>query len=112
VHRTYCGLCSVGLVPLAAQVLSEYLGHHYAVAPVAIARVIGTTVLAPLAVGVVIRLAAPRVAETLANPVAFAAKVIMSLAALALLIVAAPALWCETGYSAGPRQRDAAGSAC
>jgi hypothetical protein len=31
----------------------------------------------------------------------------MSLAALALLIVAAPALWCETGYSAGPRQRDA-----
>jgi len=69
-------------------------------------------VLAPLAVGVVIRLAAPRVAETIANPVAFAAKIIMSLPALALLIVAAPALWCETGYSAGPRRRDAAGSVC
>ena len=50
--------------------------------------------------------------ETIANPVVFAAKVITSLAALALLIVAAPALWCETGYSAGPRQRDAAGSVC
>ncbi|HME49300.1 membrane transporter protein [Mycobacterium sp.] len=84
---------SVGLVPLAAQVLGEYFGHHYAVAPAAIARVIGTTVLAPLAVGVVVRLAAPGVAETIANPVAVAAKVIMSLAALALLIVAAPALW-------------------
>ena len=86
------GLLSIGIVPLAAEVLGVLFGRQYAVAPGAIAVIILTRVLAPLAVGVVIRAAAPGVAERMVKPVALVAKVMMLLAAVALLISTAPAL--------------------
>jgi len=86
-------LLSIGIVPLAAEVLGVLFGRRYDVAPGGIAVVILTTVLAPLAVGVVIHAVAPRVAERVVKPITLAAKVMVPLAALALLIIAAPALW-------------------
>ena len=86
-------LLSIGIVPLAAEILGVLFGRRYDVAPGGIAVVILTTVLAPLAVGVVIHAVAPRVAERVVKPITLAAKVMVPLAALALLIIAAPALW-------------------
>ena len=86
-------LLSIGIVPLAAEILGVLFGRRYDVAPGGIAVVILTTVLAPLAVGVAIHAVAPRVAERVVKPITLAAKVMIPLAALALLIIAAPALW-------------------
>ena len=86
-------LLSIGIVPLVAEILGMLLGRRYDVAPGGIAVVILSTVLAPLAVGVVIHAVAPRVAERVVKPITLAAKVMIPIAALALLIIAAPALW-------------------
>ncbi len=86
-------LLSIGIVPLAAEVLGVLFGRRYEVAPGGIAVVILTTVLAPLAVGVVIHAVAPKVAERVVKPITLAAKVMVPIAALALLIIAAPAVW-------------------
>ena len=88
---------SVATVPLAAYLVGVVYGRSVEVAPAGIALVIATSVLAPLAGGIAIGAVSPRVAERMARPAAMLAMVLMPVAAIAVLTIAAPALWPLTG---------------
>lgn len=86
-------LLSVAVVPLTAYLLGAMYGRSIDVPPADIALLIVKSVLVPLAAGMAIRAVSPGLAGRVVKPAAILARVLMPLAAIALLIVVAPALW-------------------
>lgn len=84
---------SIVLVPLGAQLIGAAFGRPYVTTPAAIAVVVSTSILLPLAVGMVTRVLTPRFADAVAIPVERAGKVFMPVAAVVLLAAAAPDVW-------------------
>jgi BASS family bile acid:Na+ symporter len=84
---------SIGLIPLAANILGWFFGQRYVVAtgPVAVAMV--TSVLAPLAAGMVLRAVAPGFADRIAGPAGWAHRVLLPIAVIVLVFTAGPAVW-------------------
>jgi BASS family bile acid:Na+ symporter len=90
-------LLAVLLSPLAVEILEWVLGKPLPIARGAVARLALMTVLAPLAAGMIVHALAPRVAASIAKPVAVAAMVLVLLAVVALLVAAGPAMWALVG---------------
>lgn len=90
-------LLSIAVAPLASSILERVFGHSLTVAPGAIAVLAFKTVLLPLAVGMIVHAAVPRLAEKIEKPVALVANVLLSLGAIVFLVTLAPALWALIG---------------
>ncbi len=88
---------SVAAVPLALEILQRYVGRPFAMAPGAIATMIMSAVLLPLAAGMAIRALLPALAAPLGKVAALLAKVLLPLAVIALLASTLSAIWALIG---------------
>jgi len=85
-------LLSIIIVPIAVDLVGRVFGRHTYMAPAAVAQLIFTTVLLPLAAGMAVRHFAPAFADKIAKPLALAATIILVAGALPILFVAWPAI--------------------
>lgn len=83
-------LLAIFFVPLAVNLLGRVFMTHAHVPPASVATVVLTTVLAPLAAGVVVRAMMPTLAEKLAAPLGLFATILLALGALVMLFAAWP----------------------
>jgi BASS family bile acid:Na+ symporter len=83
---------SIVYIPLALVLIDLLFPARLAMAPGAIARIVAITVLAPLAVGILVRHAAPSLAGKAARPVLLLAAIILAAALLPVLFTAWPAI--------------------
>jgi BASS family bile acid:Na+ symporter len=90
-------LLSIGVLPLWVELLERYFGRPFQMPPSAIARVVVTTILLPMAVGVIVRVIAPSTAGRLEKPTKVVATVLLLLGAAALLVTALPSVLGLTG---------------
>lgn len=81
---------SIVYVPLAAHFIGAYFHKPFEMSPLAVAKLIGMSVLLPLAVGIVIQRFAPSVAARLEKPASLTAKILLVAALVAILIFAFP----------------------
>jgi BASS family bile acid:Na+ symporter len=88
---------SIVAAPLALQVLSRVFGQPLEIPPAAVARLALISVLVPLAAGILLRALAPAVAARLVPVVGLAAKVLLPVAAVALLATAWQSVWAAVG---------------
>ena len=84
-------LRSVVTIPLAAEILERLFKRPLAVAPLAVARLALITVLVPLVAGIVVH--APEIAERIAPGLSLGAKVLLVVAAIALLAGVWRSVW-------------------
>jgi BASS family bile acid:Na+ symporter len=85
-------LLAVIIVPITIAVMSRIYGTAVQVAPMTIARVVLATVLAPLAVGLVLRALFPKLAERAAPIISKLSLVLLVVACVPVVIVAWPAM--------------------
>jgi len=85
-------LTSIGTVPAALRLLAFFADRSLAIMPSALAAMVLKAVLAPLAAGVIVRFWLPTVAARLERPVSLIGKVLLPVAALALVVPALPAI--------------------
>ena len=78
-------LAAIVIVPLEVRLLGGYLGLPFEMHPIAVARLIGTSVLLPVSLGMLVRRLMPTAAGRVAKP-------LMMLAVLALLLALVPVL--------------------
>jgi BASS family bile acid:Na+ symporter len=90
-------LLAVGVVPLALEILERFTGRPLTMAPGDVAEVVLMAAILPLAAGMIVRALVPRLADRIEKPVARAAAVLLPLAAIALLVATAPAIWALLG---------------
>jgi bile acid:Na+ symporter, BASS family len=90
-------LLSVVFVPAAMALLGWAFGVPAHVPPATVAGLVVVTVLAPLALGLLVRRAAPAFAERVADPISRVAAVLLVVAVLPVLIVSAPAIYALIG---------------
>ncbi len=86
-------LLAVVLVPLSLAVLQAIVHSPLQVSIADIERPVAMSVLAPLAVGMVIHSVVPNVAKQLVGPVAFVAALMLALGLLVMLVKLGPAMW-------------------
>jgi BASS family bile acid:Na+ symporter len=79
-------LLAIVFVPLAVEMLGWAFAREAHVPASTVARVVGITVLLPLAAGIVVRRVAPALAERIAGPVSLGATVLLTVVALLLLV--------------------------
>jgi bile acid:Na+ symporter, BASS family len=84
---------SIVVVPLLEEFLSAFFGRPLGAPSSAIARIVSTSVLLPLAVGMAVRALSPSIAARLDKPVATIVTILMPLAVSVLLFATAPAMW-------------------
>ena len=85
-------LLAIVVVPAALELIESLLTVPLGISPGAIALVVLTTALAPLAVGIAVHRLAPRVVETIAAPLAWVATVMLLASVLPLVITAFPVI--------------------
>lgn len=90
-------ILAIVTVPLTVELVSYALGLKAHMSPVAAAKVVAVTILAPLGAGMLARAVLPGLAETIAKPLAKIAIVILVLAIVPLLIAAWPAMYALIG---------------
>jgi bile acid:Na+ symporter, BASS family len=88
---------SIAYIPLAAYLLGKYFNRPFSMDPVDVAELVGSTVLIPLAVGLIFRKLAPALAERLANPISRIAGIVLLIGALCILVFALPSIWALIG---------------
>ena len=84
---------SIVVVPLLEAFLSAFFGRPLGAPASKIASIVFTSVLLPLAVGMVVRALSPAIAARVDNAVAMIVKILMPLGVVVLLVAAAPAMW-------------------
>jgi bile acid:Na+ symporter, BASS family len=89
-------LLSIPAAPLAVEVLERFSGQPLDMNATAIARVAMISVLAPLAAGMIVRALAPAIAERIAGVVSVGAKLLLFVAAIALLAGVWRSVWDAT----------------
>ena len=94
---TTAALLSIGFIPLAVYVIGHYFDQNFTIAPAAVAKLALLTVLVPLAVGMIIRAAASKLAERIIKPVKLLSIVLLGLGGIAILIATVPALMALIG---------------
>lgn len=83
---------AVAWIPFAGEVLDRIFPANITIPPVAVAKLLSTTVLGPTLAGIIVHLLAPRLAERIAAPLSTVATVLL-LAGLGLMLgKAAPAM--------------------
>jgi BASS family bile acid:Na+ symporter len=85
-------LFAVVLVPLAIEVLGTAFGREAHISPLAVAKLVLSTVLVPTAAGIAIRRLAPAFAERMTKPVSALATVLLVAGSLPILFTAWPAI--------------------
>jgi bile acid:Na+ symporter, BASS family len=85
-------LLAIVFVPVAVELLGGAFGTPAQVSFAAIARLVLSTVLAPLAAGIVVRLVTPRIAERMAQPISLVATVLLVVGVLPIVFTAWPAM--------------------
>jgi BASS family bile acid:Na+ symporter len=85
-------LASIVMVPLCVQVLGMLFGRHASFGPTEIAKLIATTVLVPLTLGLVVRQFAPALAQRIAPWASRLGNVLLVAALVPVLIQAWPAV--------------------
>ncbi len=85
------GGLSIVILPLTLQLLGRYFGRPFAMSSGAIARVVLTSVILPLAAGLALRAIAPRLARRLRKPVGLVARTVLAIGVLGLLAGVLPA---------------------
>ena len=93
-------LLSIVTLPLAADVLERVFGRPLGVDPGAVFAIVLKMALLPLAAGLAIRAALPALADRLDDIISLAAKVLLLLAAVALLAGTWRAIWEAIGGGA------------
>jgi BASS family bile acid:Na+ symporter len=91
---------SIPAAPLAVEVLEQFAGRPLEMRPAAIASLAMISVLAPLAAGTIVRAVAPAFAERSAGVVSLGARVLLLVAAVALLAGVWRSVWAATGQGA------------
>lgn len=88
---------AVGWIPLAGKALDRIFPAEIEIPPAPVAELVAATVFGPTLAGVIVRLAAPRLAARVAAPAAAGATVLL-LAGLGLILgKTAPAMWALLG---------------
>jgi BASS family bile acid:Na+ symporter len=90
-------LVAIVFVPLAIEVLGWLFGSKAHVGAGAVARIVGVTVLLPLAAGLTVHRVAPLVAERIAPLAARIGNVLLLAALIPVLIALGPAVWSLVG---------------
>jgi BASS family bile acid:Na+ symporter len=85
-------LVSIVFVPAAVVVIGRIFGREVHAAPSAVAWVVVTSILAPLAVGVVFRRLAPTIAARIAGPLSHVATIVLVVAFVPVLLKIWPAI--------------------
>lgn len=93
-------LLSIVTIPLAVEVLERLVDRPLAVASSAIARVALITVLIPLVTGMIVQARVPAMAERIAPVLNLGAKLLLAMAAAALLASMWRPVWENTGQGA------------
>ena len=83
---------SIIVVPATIKVLGKVFARDIHISPLAVAKVMLVTVLLPLAVGMLARRAAPRMAERMSTPLSGIAFLVVLVAGGVLLVVALPGM--------------------
>jgi BASS family bile acid:Na+ symporter len=86
------GVAAIVLVPVAMELFERIFKVPLAMTPAAIAKVVFSTVLAPLLAGVTIHEFAPRFANRWAKPVSILAGILLIASVLPIIITAWPAI--------------------
>ena len=84
------GVLAIAIVPIAARLVGASFGQPFAMAPNGIASVIVSTVVLPLAAGMIVRAALPLAAERSARLVGLVATALLAVGVLAILVAALP----------------------
>jgi BASS family bile acid:Na+ symporter len=90
-------LASILAIPATAEILQYFFNRPYTITPSAIAPVVMTSTIVPLAAGLVVRALWPRVAARLLKPVGFIGNVLLPLAVVALVAGALSEIWAAVG---------------
>jgi BASS family bile acid:Na+ symporter len=93
----FSALVAIVLIPVTIDLLGRVFGKEVGIPPVAILKVVATSVLAPLLAGVMVRELAPRLAEKIAGPLALVSNILLAAAFVPVLIVAWPQLMEQVG---------------
>jgi BASS family bile acid:Na+ symporter len=93
-------LLAIVTVPLTMEALARFFRRPLGVSPGVVAAIVMKTTLLPLAAGLAVRAAGPAVAGRLDGIVSLIAKVLLPVAALALLAGTWRAIWDATGAGA------------
>lgn len=93
-------LLSVVTIPLSIEILERLFNRSLAVAPFAVARLALITVLVPLVAGIVVHERAPALAERIAPGLSLGARLLLVVAAIALLAGVWRSVWEATGQGA------------
>jgi bile acid:Na+ symporter, BASS family len=91
-------LLSIAIVPFQMSILSAVFHKDAHIAPVAVAKIVGITVLVPMLLGILIRRCSSRLAENLSGPLSKIANLLLVVGIAILLIRIGPALWRLIGH--------------
>jgi BASS family bile acid:Na+ symporter len=91
------GLISIAAVPLTLELIARLFGRDVDVPISLIAATVGTTVIAPLVLGMIVRRLAPSFAERFARPLSLIGTVLLVVAFLPLLVRFWPAIVAAMG---------------
>ena len=91
------GLLSIVTLPLSMELMGRIVNRPFSMAPGAVAKVVLTSMILPLGVGLAVGAAAPAMAARLAKPIGLVAKVLLGVGALGLLAAAGPAMLALVG---------------
>jgi BASS family bile acid:Na+ symporter len=91
------GLVAVVIVPLELEILERISGRFLAIPPYTVARIILVSTFLPLAAGMFVHAVLPRLAAAMERVVMVVARLLLPVAAVALAILTAPAMWALIG---------------
>ncbi len=91
------GLVAIVFVPVMLEVVERVFGVPLQLAWVPVAKIVLGTLLAPLALGMVIRAVLPALAGRIARPLALLATLLLALGTLAIIVTAWPAMMSLVG---------------
>jgi BASS family bile acid:Na+ symporter len=85
-------ILAIVLIPITIEILGKVFSRPVHISPGAVAMVVLTTVLAPLAAGILVRLVAPGLAAKIAKPIGLVATILLLVCVLPILFTAMPAI--------------------
>ncbi|HEY6307015.1 MAG TPA: Na+-dependent transporter, partial [Candidatus Angelobacter sp.] len=85
---TAISLLSIVFVPISIAILGKIFGHDVHIGPVAVAKVVGRTILLPLGLGILVHARAPAFAEKTNQPLGRIGNALLVVVAVPLLLFA------------------------
>jgi bile acid:Na+ symporter, BASS family len=87
------GLLSIVVIPLGVALIGQIAGRSFAMPALAIGRVVLTMIVAPLALGMLVRAIAPNIATRITRPAALIGVCLLALGSVVVLVGVLPASW-------------------